>query len=227
MILINIGIAVMPNRIENLKIILPILLEQCDNLYIHVNGDAVCPDFIKNNKKIKYSSSTDNKGGEMAFIGVDQTEGYYLVVDDDLLYPKDYVEKMISLMNKFDNKIIATVHGSNFTPGEPNFIKKRQMFKSYKSLDKDTKVMIVGVGTLCINTKNFKITPKDFPYHNMRDAVVSCKAAKEGVPIIALKRDEHWITKLNNYGASINRDKDWYLNFHKLFEKHQKYFNNF
>lgn len=224
--MINIGMATVPSRFKHLSEIVPPLLKQCDNMFIHVNGSQHCPAFLKKEPKIKLSYSNINKGGQMAFKGIQKTRGYYFCVDDDLVYPEDYVEKMIELMKMYQNQVIACVHGSSFDPFVPVhkvFKNKKKPYLSYKGLDKNRRVMIPGVGTSCMHTDTFTVTPNEFTRKNMRDAVVSCKAAIAGIPIIAIKRKENWIKKIP-VKTEINKNKAYDDHIDELFSRHIPYF---
>ncbi|WP_054707056.1 glycosyltransferase [Bacillus sp. JCM 19041] len=224
--MITIGMAALPSRFENLKEIIPPLLKQCDRMFIHVNGAKECPAFLKNESKIKFSFSSDNLGGQMAFKEFPNTKGYYFCVDDDLIYPNDYIEKMISLMKAHNNRIIACVHGSSFNYNAPIdrvFKNKTNSYLSYKGLEKHSRALIPGVGTSCMHTDSFVIKPSDFPYQNMRDAFIACKAAKEGIPIFAIKRPDNWIKKISG-GTAIVKNKQYDQRIDQLFKDHIEYF---
>ncbi|MBY7142195.1 glycosyltransferase [Virgibacillus sp. NKC19-3] len=224
--MISIGMATVPSRFKYLREIVPPLLKQCDNMYIHVNGSHHCPEFLKKESKINLSFSNINKGGQMAFKGIQQTSGYYFCVDDDLIYPDNYVEKMIELMKTYQDQVIACVHGSSFDPYVPVhqvFKNKKNAHLSYKGLDRHRRVMIPGVGTSCMHTNTFTVTPDEFTRKNMRDAVVSCKAAKAGIPIIAIKRKEDWIQKIP-VKTEINKNKAYDHHIDELFLRHIPYF---
>ncbi|SDI86443.1 glycosyltransferase [Natribacillus halophilus] len=225
--MISIGMATMPSRFKNLAITIPTLLNQCDRMYVHVNGATDAPSFLKKESKIKLTFSHKNKGGQMAFKGFPKTSGYYFCVDDDLMYPDDYVEKMVALMIDYDDEIIACVHGSDFDPYKPSknvFKNKTNAHVSYQGLDDHARVMIPGVGTSAMSTKKFSLSPTDFyPHKNMRDAVVACKAAKAGMPVMAIKREANWIKKIP-MPTEINKNEAYYENIDRLIARHIEYF---
>ncbi|QDI92864.1 glycosyltransferase [Salicibibacter halophilus] len=224
--MINIGMATVPSRFHQLQMIVPSLLKQCDKMFIHVNGASDCPTFLKKEKKIRLTFSNRNKGGQMALRGVPQTSGYYFCVDDDLLYPDDYVDKMITFMKKYDDQVIACVHGSNFNAYAPVrnvFKNKTEVYVSYKGLTVPRRVMIPGVGTACMHTKSFSISPMDFAHKNMRDAVVACKAAKEGISVVAIDRGENWIKKIP-VRTEIAKNQAYHGCIDQLIAKHLPYF---
>lgn len=49
--MIAIGMAALPSRFSHLPKIIPTLLEQCDIMYIHINGANDCPAFLKKKAK--------------------------------------------------------------------------------------------------------------------------------------------------------------------------------
>ncbi|MBU9713312.1 hypothetical protein [Evansella tamaricis] len=223
--MICIGMAVIPSRFKNLEESIPLLLKQCDQMFVHVNGATICPEFLKQHSKIKLSCSKQNKGAEMKFIGYNQTDGYYLTVDDDFLYPEDYVKKLIKVMKAYNNQIIACVHGSTFHPEKTvkNIAKNRKVFTSHKQLQKHTKILIPGTGTSCFYTKNMKISPEAFQDTNMVDWIIGCKAAKKKIPVIAIRRGKNWLKPLYRK-KGIQKDKEYKCKIDKLVQKNLLYF---
>ena len=47
------------------------------------------------------------------------SEGYVLTVDDDIIYPPDYVESHFHCFNAFGNKVITGFHGAVLPVGSP------------------------------------------------------------------------------------------------------------
>ena len=49
----------------------------------------------------------------------DGFEGYVLTVDDDIIYPPDYVESHLTWLKAYDNKAITGFHGAVLPVGAP------------------------------------------------------------------------------------------------------------
>ena len=46
-------------------------------------------------------------------------QGYVLTVDDDIIYPEDYIESHIHWLQRFENKVITGFHGAVLPVNEP------------------------------------------------------------------------------------------------------------
>ena len=195
-----------PNRVGNLRYSIPILLPHCDIFHLNLIGT-----FTEEQKEqIPYKDELDitqvNQGGsELRFLHYGKySEAYYFTLDDDILYPPDYVNTMIEQMQYYSNKAICCVHGSFI-----DFDLKKDFFK-YKSnlhftqpLKQNTQVLVPGVGTSCFYTKNFRISLDWFGTPNMSDAYITCFAYREQVPVCAISRVPRWLKQLPEQGSSI------------------------
>ncbi len=214
-----IGMAAQPRRFENLQKSLPILAEQCDKLWLIVNPDSTkkieeptpilpsCLDKIQNTEVI---INSENLGDKEKFLGMQyQSSGYYLTVDDDILYPKDYVERMIEYMLQKENWCITCVHGSTFDPfgNLDRFIGQRKMYHFEWGYDRLDRVMIPGTGTACYEVTKFKMLPEEMPVTNMGDIWIACKAARLGVPIYTVPRPAGWLKGLPSFGQNIAENR--------------------
>lgn len=197
-------------RIPNLKKIVTNLLPQLDILYINCIGhvlDLTYKEFdFLNNKKI-IITNLESGGSETRFIHYNKhpENTYYFTIDDDILYPKNYAEKMISKMIEYNNNVICCVHGSDFNLSlNSDFYKKRiNGFNFRIALSEDKKVMIPGVGTSCFNTSIFKINVEDFKTKNMSDPYISVFAKKQNVKIICVERKQNWLVPMKEFGKKI------------------------
>jgi len=204
------SINVIKERVSNLKKIIPNILIQSDLIYINCIGHKIDKndDEFKflDNEKIKFYFF-DEGGSETRFIHYNKHPHnvYYFTIDDDILYPKDYSEKLISSMKKFDNKIICCVHGSdlNLNLNCDLYKKRKNPIHFTFELEKTRKVMIPGVGTSCFYVPNFKVNIADFKNKNMSDPYVSVFAKKQKVDIYSIPRKKMWLKPLEGFGKSI------------------------
>ena len=107
--MISVNIATQPSRVEQLKKTVESLYNQVDVIRIYCNNFKEMPD-LGLYDKIHYiggSDLTDN-GKFYPLKNISQDE-YYLTCDDDIIYPPDYVEEMIKLIDF--HECIITYHG--------------------------------------------------------------------------------------------------------------------
>lgn len=199
------SMAVIPERIENVPIIISNILPQCDFLYVNLVGFTAVPVFLVHEKIIV--NNFERGGSEVRFFNYVEQEPntYFFTVDDDILYPKNYTEKMVSAMAAYDNLAVICVHGSivDLTRSENYYSEGRKVYSFNSYLPRERIVMLPGVGTSCFFRSNVLIDYSDFVHENMSDVFVGIFLAKQGVNIFATKRDSDWLVQLPTHGRSI------------------------
>ena len=194
------------NRKDNLPIILPAILNQCDLLYVNLINyyDDVVPDILNNDKII--INRWGVAGSEYRFYNYNDCDDdtYYFTIDDDILYPLDYSDVLIENMKLYNNEAVCCVHFSNLISLKGDNVYRNRTGVNFKlELKQNTKAMIAGIGTACFYKKNVKINLSDFKVPNMSDPYVANFLKKQSINIIAIKRKELWMKSLNEFGVSI------------------------
>jgi hypothetical protein len=196
----------MINRVKNLDIILPNILQQCDVLHVNLIGYSskyTLPSILINDK-IKISKF-EKVGSEFRFFHYNNyIDSYYFTIDDDILYPIDYSDKMIFGMKSHNNNSIYCVHGT--TPDVKklyNVWANRPSYPFQSKLNYDSRVLAPGVGTSCFYTSTLKIDMDWFEYPNISDAYLCCFAYNQNVPIYSIKRENRWLRQLEEFGTHI------------------------
>jgi hypothetical protein len=204
-------LASIPERFSNLKCSVPVLTKQCDELHIVVNKSLEYPDFLNEIDNVQVHPSLENRGSASRFFMTDKFDGYYLAVDDDIIYPEDYVSKMIAELQKHDDKALICVCGGTFNPYAkvPIWSTHRHRMFSRK-LKPSRRVLLPGMGTCCFLTSYFKMLPKDFFGVNLSDISATVKAAKESVPIYSIERKDHWLRQLPVHNKALSHNRSRY-----------------
>ena len=196
---------ILQSRANNLEIILPNILKQCDFIYVNLIGFKKIPEILFN-EKIKINSFFRG-GSELRFFNYNDCDEdtYYFTIDDDIIYPEDYSEVLINNMKIYDNNAICCVHGCNVNLSQrKNYYKKnRTVFHFKDELKENKNVIIPGVGTSCFYIKNFKLKLTDFKTSNMSDVYVGCFAHQQNIPIITIKRKLNWLIPIKSNDKTI------------------------
>jgi hypothetical protein len=199
------SLSTIPEREKNLSHILPNIIEQCDILYVNLIDYKNIPKILID-KKIIINRFKD-KGSEIRFFDFnDVPEGsYFFTIDDDILYPKDYANRMIENMSKYDNNVVCCVHGSNIDKSmNKDFYKKnRKVYHFKEELYENTEVMIPGVGTSCFFTGKVKIDISKYVTKNMSDAYTACFLSEQNIRRISIERSKNWLIPLEDFGRKI------------------------
>lgn len=208
---IVIGIASIPNRIEELRNCINSLYNQSDKIIVWLNNYTEIPDFLKR-LNIEVIIWDNSLGDAIKFAKIDWYKWYYISCDDDLYYPHNYVKWMINWIEKYKRKAIVWTHW---------VIVPWKKIKSYyndciryhykNTLPTDNFVNILGTGTTAFHTDTIKLSIKDFKKPNMADIRLWIQAQKQKVPMCCLRHRDGFIQTMNT-NTSIWEEKhnsDW------------------
>jgi len=174
-----IAIATMEGREEFLANTIRSLAPQCDQLRIYKN----------HHRDIDY---TDN--AKFFFLQEYDRSVYYLTCDDDIIYPADYVQKMIQGIETHGG--IVTLHGRILRyKGLSYYRGRHKTFHCAKWVNRTQRIHVGGSGVMGWRTDQFN--PVDLYKHEhqkMSDLIVSLEAAKKGVPITVLEHPKNYVT---------------------------------
>ena len=211
------GLATVIGREEALKDTVLSIINQVDKLIIYQNGYKQIFDYL-NNEKIEVYSSIDT-GIDMGDAGKfyklsDYTNNYYLSIDDDLIYPTDYVSNIIDNLKNYNNSVIITHHGRILKINALSYYKDSKLkLRCLDNVESHQAVHFPGTGVMGFHTSKVKITFNYFKIPNMGDIWVGLYARENSVPIIVAPHKTGWIKhsdkfNLNNtiYSTSINND---------------------
>jgi hypothetical protein len=204
------GLATMVGREEALRETVLSIINQVDKLIIYQNGYNEIFDFLKNEKIEVYSSI--NTGIDMGDAGKfyklsEYQNDYYLSIDDDLIYPPDYVHNLINNLKNYNNKIIVSHHGRILTPDAKSYYRDAKV--KYKCLDDVNVYEFVhfgGTGVMAFHTSFVKLKFEYFKTPNMADIWVGLFAKENNIPILILPHKSGWI----KYSDKIDDNKTIY-----------------
>lgn len=232
---IHCSIASYPTRINSLKQAVESIIDQVDSLHIYLNNYKYIPDFLKSDKINVYLS--DEQSGDLGdagkFFKTNEIKGYYLSIDDDLIYPAGYVWRILNKINDYGRSAVIGVHGKIMKPSVNSYYKDKAVFYHCTSeLQNDQIVHVLGTGTMGFHTDTIKITVDDFKIPNMADIWMAIIGQKRNIPFISISRKKNWLkhVRLEDeedtiYNKSVGRDKKqteifnsvpiWILNHNK------------
>lgn len=226
---ITASLTTIPERTEALKDVIASLLPQVDKLNVFLHGYRELPEFLQNDKiEVAFDVEWGDKGDLDKFSWCDEVNGYHLICDDDLIYPVDYVQKIVQKIDEY--KCIVSFHGAvPFNPPIASYYQDRYVYPCLGTVHADIDVPIGGTGVMGYHTN---YTPLDkFEYKelmaNMADAHIGIWAGANNVKIMVLAHDEGWIKhsdKVNLdqtiYAKTVN--DDWFPT--RLINDNAKYF---
>src|SRR5690606_1026085 len=125
------------------------IVDQVDRLYVYLNGYESVPAYL-NSDKITVYRSDDH--GDIAdngkFFGLrNHRSGVFFAMDDDLVYPQDYVARMIEALDSIDHAGVVGVHGV-FYPSAPSSFLQRKLVHYEAANPHLRPVSLLGTGTI-------------------------------------------------------------------------------
>ncbi|MDX7745288.1 hypothetical protein [Aeromonas veronii] len=177
------------------------IIDQVDILYIYFNGYDNVPDEILHHakkEKIEYiisPRSTLRASGKFSWIGT--IPGYHLTIDDDIIYPSDYVSSLVNEAKAInDENIIIGVHGSIFKKNVKDASKCREkIFNFQDELSSTCQVHMIGSGTALFTPSTSRlIDVEELLSHPIaNDELLAIQARNIGIGIYCVKRNAHWL----------------------------------
>ena len=135
------------------------------------------------------------KGDQVKFECCDGARGVYIVgVDDDLVYPPDYVESIVAGLREYGDGAVVGYHG--FTINRDG--ERTATYSPIRGLDERVFVDVLGAGACAFHSDVLPLSAADFPTRNAAMFWVAVKAQQRGLPRIVLPHPDRWFTYIEH-----------------------------
>ena len=121
---------------------------------------------------------------------------YFFSCDDDIIYPPNYIEKTIKLIDRFN--CIVTYHGRILRGKGIDYYKSHQSFSCKATNTQNRYIDVAGTGVTAFRTDYFN--PREIynsEYKRMSDLVFSLEVRKQGKKILLGEHQYKWIQVQN------------------------------
>jgi len=226
--IITASMATVPWRAEALQQVVASLLPQVDRLNIYLNDWEEIPKFLDDPKinAVMSQNESGNLGAKGKFYWCENIHGYHLTVNDDILYPSNYVEEILHGLSRY-SKCVVSYHGSilNYPVFKKRNIKLTHFVKNCR---KDLNVTLVGTGVLAYDASQLDVKLDIFKSNYWADGWFSLQVRNAGFRSIVLRHKAEWLLPISTEGPdiwSLNRTKssnnqiDEWINEYKLWDK--------
>lgn len=199
------SMASMAGRAGVLRRVVESILPQVDRLNVYLNGYERVPDCLLHRKvpHVMLSGNAGWRGPEAKWWFVDPTayamppgvgeDDIHFTLDDDLIYPPDYVRAMLACLERHPRSIIAC-HASVMVPPFEDYRRDRYIFRWGDGLGHDVEAHIPGTGTACYRLGDLPVrVPGDFPYPKMVDPQIAVLAKAHGIEVWSPARPPGWL----------------------------------
>lgn len=206
------NIATYPPRLESLKRTIASLYEQVDVIRIYFNEYESFPKLSDPDCKIirmRGDNLTDN--GKFAGLELVKDHEYYFTMDDDLIFPPDYVERTVEAIERYG--CIVTYHGRGLTGRDLNYYQGgHDCYRCMDAVKANFPIDVAGTGCTAWDTKYFH--PRRLQYHalkRMSDLIFSLAVAERRKTIGVIAHEANWIKHIEHketiYETEVNKDQ--------------------
>lgn len=179
------NIATQPNRLHTLMKTIESIKGQFDEIRIYLNEYTSVPDCLKSYTTKLGGNLTDNA----KFFWSENSNEYYFTLDDDIIYPPDYVSKTLPLIGDR----IVTYNGHKLFNFKKSFYNDQfiSIFnrKEFISIPID----VPGTGVMAFDTDHFKPTLWKTTNYKVSDLLIGLEAILYNKPVFLLKREDYWL----------------------------------
>jgi hypothetical protein len=168
-VLIWAGMATMSSRDDMRQMAVNSLLPQVDRLIV-ANGDT--------------------RGDQAKFLACEHAPAgsVFLGVDDDLIYPPDYVATILAGLDRHPGCIVS-FHGWNMDDAGELYVDN---YRCLENVAADIPVHVAGTGVCAFNLDTVRPLMSDFESVNA-DVWLALKAERAGIPRVVLAHPSYWL----------------------------------
>ena len=201
------NIATYPKRHDQLKKMLPSILEQFDEIRICLNQYDQAPQFLKHEKiKVVIPPIDLKDNGKFMFIEIADKDELYCTLDDDFIYPSDY-RRRLELEHKNYPDHVLTFHGRKLKGKYKNYYKApHQTFRCLGNVNENAEIDVCGTGVSAFIPFEGSGEIARSALLKMSDVLFSLHCAFKNKPIICLSHKMGWIKPIDS-DVSIYKDE--------------------
>jgi hypothetical protein len=191
------GIATFPKRAAILEDCLTRIAPQVDAVILYLNEYNSIPHFLTKFRNVHPILGKDAFGdlsaaGKMVVLNHCR-DCYLFLLDDDVLVPKDYVDRIKAGIDLYENRAAFCVHGTIIAGDAEGYFERSQYFGWRGELREHKLVTLIGSGTFAVHQSRFPAEFEQFLGPVMVDLQISLICRDNGVPLLSIERPALWL----------------------------------
>jgi len=183
-----------PDREQSLPLAIASIATQVDELHLFLNNGMVLPD-LSHYPNITIHRSSEDLKDVGKYASMNNVVGYLVVIDDDILYPPDYVSRLLVEVELLNREAVVGVHGIRYSRTEPHPHENR-IVSHFTSAASGFWADALGAGTIGFHSDTITFSREDFPTGGVGDISVASKCLGAGVPLWCLARQSGWLNEI-------------------------------
>ena len=203
------AIATMASRVDTFRKVLPVIHDQVDHVFVYLDGYRVPPSFLTNFDRVTVHRADDlgdlHANSRYLCLQDLPSPTVLVMVDDDIMYPPDYVDRLVRALQWLEGQAIVGVHGRIFVPPHQSYAKNALGLHFSRQLPQPCHVHELGTGTCAFISSSLNVDPRDWGRNDMDDIDLAIEAQRRGLARIAVPRTTGWLRAL----AECQADSLW------------------
>jgi hypothetical protein len=187
----------MPARLETFEKVLPAIHAQVDHVFIYLDGFSAPPALLQGLDRITVRNARDvgDLHCSSRFLCLQDlvAPAVVAIVDDDIVYPPDYVDRLVKWLQYVDGRAVVGVHGRIFKAPHRSYVHDADALHFAAGLARPRQVHELGTGTCAFVSSRFDVNPTEWRRCNMDDLCVAAEAQLRGLPLVAVARAPQWL----------------------------------
>lgn len=195
------------------------LAHQVDHLNVYLNGydDTVIPHYLQ--APFITVVHSQSAGGDIGDVGKffwanKITTDWHATVDDDIVYPEDYIDRLLRFRKSFrqSKRVVVGVHGIQIKedwlrPASGTgrrvhgrgYYGSREVWMATENVSEAVNVHIIGTGTMLYKPSEIGVIDLSqvFPKPNMADIWFALLMQRLGIPMMVVPHEAGWITEVD------------------------------
>ncbi len=189
-----------PARFDIIAPVIDSIAPQLDHLYIYVNETTEgFPDLsyhhnvtILDGRQYAGDLSANGKIYPLNFMKNCQV----LTLDDDFIFPRDYVTRNLAILEMFRGRCAVTTHGGILPPKVKWYYDRTHVMVSKSAVSSLQLCSLAGSGTFAFDQRYLKVDPSNYLNKVMVDLSLSLLARDAMLPIWVLPREAGWLESI-------------------------------
>lgn len=196
-----------PARAANLPAVVEAILPQCDVLNVYLNDYDHVPEILRHDKiraTLGRDAAGDLKDNGKFYNCHEYQDCHHIFIDDDIVYPWNYVDVLVERIKRYGYRAIVGVHGTIYKEPVESYLANRIVLPFYAG-SRAAVVDQLGTGTVAYHTSTFSVDLPAFETTGIADLWFAKRAAERGVPLVAIDRADHWMRRMDEVGDTLFR----------------------
>jgi len=195
-----VGVASIPSREKSLEKVMERLLPQAHQIGVYLNGYDAVPGFLRR-RRILVARSQDHgdvrDNGKFFFLNQSSAR-YYATVDDDLLYPHDYLQRLVACQREAGQRAAVGVHGAIYPSPIVDLFEPRYLIHFEDPSAHAVPVHLLGTGTTLFDQADWNLEFGEFGAPGMADVWFAAAAARRQASLFVTKRVRNWVSAFDD-----------------------------